>query len=211
LALVSIHLAGCGSDPSPAPGSRIARQELRDASGTLTQFWLYEYDAAGQAIRIRAFSGPGAMMNVATPTWAAGLRTRTVWTDAVGNLMYTTTYDYVGGVLDRATTAFPSGIGDGYVTYVFTNGKKQTSSRYLKDGTLQSWNGFTYDAASGRRLGGTSHAASGAVTGSSTRTYVDGQLVSVQILDGSGAASGTRSFTYEPGPLAFDYDELFEF
>jgi hypothetical protein len=79
----------------------------------------------------------------------------------------------------------------------------------MKDGTPQGWNGFAYDAASGRRTGVTNHDGAGAVTGSGTRTYANGQLVSASLVN-NGVAS-TRSFTYEAGPLAVDYDVLFEF
>jgi hypothetical protein len=211
LALFAIHLSACGSDAAKPSASRVARQDMRDATGALTQYWLYAYDASGQGATIQGFSSSGALLNVTTATWVGGLRSQAAVTNPVGALISTTTYDYVGGALDRATTTYLSGIGDNYTTYLFANGRKLTSHRYLKDGTLQYWNEFSYDAASGRRLGRTSHDAAGAVTSTSTRTYTNGQLASALILDGAGAVTSTMSFTYEAGPLAFDYDVLLEF
>jgi hypothetical protein len=124
--------------------------------------------------------------------------------------MRTEEYAYDGDVLTALTFYSETHQISGYYTFVFSNGKKLTANCYSSSQLLRERIEFQYDSATGKRSGSTSYDASGAVTGSTARSY-EGGLFTETRTEQVGKATTVRRFSYEEGPLGFDPDVYFEF
>lgn len=201
---------GCGADPST--NRRILKQEVVSLTGTLQQYWLYSYDAAGFNTEVRAYSATNVLTGISVYTHVGGYRTLTTYEGPSGAVTSTQTYSYNSGVLARSDFLSAAGTLTNYNTYVFLTGRKLTTNRFTAVGTSAGRVDFSYDAATGRRTGATSQDALGNINMTATRAYA-GDLWTQTQLDypGNPSASVIRKFTYETGPSAIDLNVFFEF
>jgi hypothetical protein len=204
---------GCGGTDPATPSRRILKQEMLSLTGTLQQYWLYTYDAAGFNTEVKAYSAANVLMGTSVYTYVGGYRTAATNKDAGGVVASSQTLTYSAGVLARSDYFWGAGATlANYSTYVFLNGRKLTTNRFTAGGTSAGKVDFTYDAATGWRTGATSQNGLGNVTMTATRTYAGGVWTQSQLdYPGSTSASVIRKFTYETGPLAIDPDIFFEF
>jgi hypothetical protein len=204
---------GCGGTDPATPSRRILKQEVLSLTGTLQQYWLYSYDAAGFITEVKSYSAANVLMGTSVYTYVGGFRTAATNKDAGGVVVSSQTLTYTAGVLARSD--FFSGAGatlTNYSTYVFLNGRKLTTNRFTAGGTSAGKVDFTYDAATGLRTGATSQDGLGNVNMTAIRTYSGGLWTQSQLDYPTGIpASVIRRFTYETGPLAIDPDIFFEF
>jgi hypothetical protein len=203
-------ILGCDGPQDPLPrGSRISRQDHTDSAGALMQYWTYTYDAAGYATQVSTFNASGVLQGTTVYTNGGGVRTQATSRSATGTVTGWTTFAYDTGVLSEATQYTGAGAVLGQTTYVFVQGKKVTTNRYSATGAYAGRTEFSYDAATGHRLGSTSYDSVGAVTGTSTRTYSGDVFTEAQV--GTGPSATHRIFTYGAGPSLIDLEPFFEF
>jgi hypothetical protein len=189
----------------------MVREDLTDAAGTITMYWLTAYDPKGRSSQVTSYDVSGALLSTATYSYSGNLRTAGSVIDLRGMDAPTTIsidYAYSDDVLASSTQRIAGAVT--YTNnYVFEAGRKLTTFRYAPDGALQARTEFAYDSGKSRRLGATSYDASNTITGSSLRTY-EGDLFTETRIE-SGTTVQYRKFKFEDGPCAVDPEIYFEF
>jgi hypothetical protein len=129
--LMGALVVGCGGHDESTPTKRIARQDLSDQTLSLTQYWLYVYDANGRTTQTVGYDGAGNVEDRVTLAYAGNLRQTSSLADASGNILSVTDYTYDSGVLTSATQRMSNGDVAETREYVFDAGRKDATLAIL--------------------------------------------------------------------------------